>query len=504
VATTPGKDAGVEVKVAVAGRETKPAALAVFQSPRIHALSPNIGMPGDEVSLAGTAWGQGARVLFGEAAAETIEASASSLKVRVPALDVAQGTEVKVTVSMGADPSNAVAFVVGRLPLVKGVNPAQGAPGDVVTLSGLGFNESGGNEVRIGDARALVVSASAGELKVAIPFLATGGPVPVEVRVPGSANVGQASVSVNGPADPLELRFSAEPIDDDASHAAVTTALGPAFLLATANGRSAADRASEAARKLNEAVPLIRASRDVDFVARGFDSTPIVSVAGKDDAVLTATGADAALYDARSGAKVPVSPARLAVWWEAVARDLVKLLARGEKADRVQSLSAADGRPFADLFAAAQKGGGLTRAVLQATRPPQLAALRSFALRVPASVPTPAGASAATGAAVAPAGGPALPTDRTWNGFEVVDGLQRLITVSVRGAGGNYSYSGGVSVSLPISAVQQKKGELSFVLQTGGRSRHYVGRWDGTKAAGRISSDASGSGDVGSFELTPR
>ena len=55
-----------------------------------------------------------------------------------------------------------------------------------------------------------------------------------------------------------------------------------------------------------------------------------------------------------------------------------------------------------------------------------------------------------------------------------------------------------------LYGVQQKKGELSFVLQTGGRSRHYVGRWDGTKAAGRISSDASGSGDVGSFELTPR
>ncbi len=507
VATSPGRDVSLEVKLAVNGRETQAVPLAVFQAPRIHALAPNIGMPGDDVSLAGTAWGPGAKVLFDQAPAEVVEMSASSMKVRVPSLEVAPGAEVKVTVSMGADPSNTVAFVVGRLPLVKGMSPASAAPGDVLVISGLGFSEGAGNEVRIGGARALIASASASELRVALPFLGAVGPTPVEIRVAGSENVGQTSVVVSGPGagDPLELRFAAEPVDGDAAQAAVTTPLGPAFLLAAAGGKSAAERAVDAARKLNDAVPAIRASRDVDYVARGFEAAPFIALAGRNEPLLTATGADAALYDQRAGGRTPVSPARLAVWWEAVARDLVKVLGRGEKPERVAALSPADARPLLDLFAAAQKaGGGLTRTVLAAAKAPQIAAVRNFALRVPASVPTPAGASAAAAAAVSGSGVPAMPTDRTWNGFEVVEGLQRVITVNVRASGGSYSYAGGVSVSLPLSSVQQKKGDLLFVLQTGGRSRHYAGKWDGSKVSGRISSDASGGGDIGSFELKPR
>ena len=61
-----------------------------------------------------------------------------------------------------------------------------------------------------------------------------------------------------------------------------------------------------------------------------------------------------------------------------------------------------------------------------------------------------------------------------------------------------------VGVSLPISGVEQKRGELRFVLQTGGRRRHYIGRWDGTRLSGKISGDATGSGELGTFELTPR
>lgn len=504
--TTPGKDVAVQVQVNVGGRETKPAALAVFQTPRIHALAPNIGMPGDEVSLAGAAWGTGAVVLFDRVQAEVVELGAASMKVRVPALDVAPGTEVKVTVTMGADPSNEAGFVVGRLPLVRGVSPASAAPGDTVAIAGLGFREGSGTSVAIGGTRALVVGATGDQVKVVVPFLATGGPTPVEVRVTGSEHVGQGSLGVNGPADPLELRFSAEPLDDDPGHAAVTTAIGPAFMLASSNGKTGPERAAEAAGRLNEIVPLVRASRDADIVARGFDATPFLALAGKDEPLIQATGADAALYDQRSGGKAAVSPARLALWWEAVARDLVRVLGRGEAPDQVVALSKADGRPLAELFAAAQKagGGGIARATLAAAKPAQLSALRAFPLRVPASVPTPAGAAGAAAGAVTASGGPALPTDRTWNGFEIVEGVRRLITVAVRGGGGTYSYTGGVSVSLSLSGVEQKKGDLRFVLQTGGRSRHYVGRWDGTRLAGKISSDASGSGDVGSFELTPR
>jgi hypothetical protein len=194
------------------------------------------------------------------------------------------------------------------------------------------------------------------------------------------------------------------------------------------------------------------------------------------------------------------------VWWEAVARDLVLLLARGEKPQRVAALSPADGRALAELYAAAQKSGGpgVPHAVLASAKPPLAAALRGFAVRVPASVATPAGAAGTAVAAVDPSGGPAMPLDRGWAGFEVVDGIRKFATVTFKGSGGSYKYSGGVGVSLPLSGVEQKRGELRFVLQTGGRSRHYIGKWDGTRLSGRISGDATGSGELGTFELTPR
>jgi hypothetical protein len=506
LSTSPGRDASVEVKVAVKGRETPPARLAVFQSPRIHALSPNVGMPGDDVQLAGSLWGDGVKVFFDGTPAQIIELSAASMRVRVPALEAASGSEVKVTVSMGADASNAAAFVVGRLPLVRGVTPPAAAPGDVVTLAGLGFRDAASTDVRIGAKRALVVSAGLESVGVMVPFLDAGGETPVEVRVPGSDHVGRAALTLSEPADPLQLRFSAEPLDGGPSQAAVTTALGPTFLLATAAGRGARERAAEAAQRLNEAAAAIRASPGADFVARGFEAVPMLTLAGRDEAILTATGADAALYEQRGGGRAPLSPARLAVWWEAVARDLVRLLVRGEKPDQVASYSAGDGRALGDLHAAALRSGaaGVPRAALAEAKPAQLAALRGFALRVPGSVPSPAGAPGATAAPGTAAGGPPLPSDRSWQGFEIVDGIRRWISLSLRGTGGTYSYSGGVQVSLQLSGVEQRKTELRFVVQTGGRSRHYAGRWDGSGVAGRISSDASGSGDIGSFELTPR
>jgi len=504
--TTAGKDVSVDVAVSVKGRSAKPGNLAVFQAPRLHAISPDIGMPGDVVALAGTAWGTGPKVLFDAAPAEVLEVAAASIKVRVPTLDAAPGADVKVVVSTEADTSNALSFVVGRLPLIRTVAPASAAPGDVVTISGRGLHQGGAGDVRIGGVRGLVVGAVADVLKVSVPFLAAGGAQPVEVRVPGSEHVGQATLIVSVPSESIELRFAAERAGDDANHAAVSTALGPALLLATANGKPAAERALEAAQRLNEAVSVIRASRSVDFEARGFDSKPVLALTGKDEALLEATSADAALYDQRGGGKTPVSPARLAVWWEAVTRDLVLLLARGEKPQRVAALSAADGRALADVYAAAQKAGGpgVSPAVLAASKPPLLAALRSFAVRVPASVPTPASAKGVAAAAVDQGGGLAPPMDRAWAGFEVVEGIRKFATVTFKGSGGSYNYSGGVAVSLPLSGVEQKRGELRFVLQTGGRSRHYLGRWDGTRISGRISGDASGSGDLGTFELTPR
>ena len=100
---------------------------------------------------------------------------------------------------------------------------------------------------------------------------------------------------------------------------------------------------------------------------------------------------------------------RLARWWEAVGRDLVLLLVRGEKPQHAAQL-AVEGRVLAQVFDAARKTGqpGVPRVVLEQGRPPLRDGLRLVALRVPATVTAPVppvvgGPSPASTATPAPA-----------------------------------------------------------------------------------------------------
>jgi hypothetical protein len=243
--TASGKDAPYHVLVRVGERESAPASVAVYKAPRIHGLSPDVAMPGEEVSLAGTGWSQGVAVRFGSLPAEVLEVGPASIRVRVPAIEGPAGTSAPVVVSMGGDASNSAPFMVGRLPLVKGIEPGGGAPGDVITLSGRGFNwKASENNVRIGGVRALVLSVTASELKAVVPWVGGSGDVPVELRVPGSPNAGEATLNVTA-SDIIDFRFAAEPLDDALGHdhAALATPFGPVFVLAASGGRSAAERA---------------------------------------------------------------------------------------------------------------------------------------------------------------------------------------------------------------------------------------------------------------------
>ena len=99
------------------------------------------------------------------------------------------------------------------MPLIRGIEPPAAHAGDVVTLSGRGFAaDVGRDDVRIGGVKALVTAASEGELRFVVPFGA-GGETPVEIRVPGSEKVGQSSLMLAAPSDPVDFRFSAEPVE---------------------------------------------------------------------------------------------------------------------------------------------------------------------------------------------------------------------------------------------------------------------------------------------------
>ena len=153
--------------------------------------------------------------------------------------------------------------------------------------------------------------------------------------MPGTTNVGQALLQLKPPADPIDFRFIAEPFAPAPGrmHALLATGFGPAFVLAASGGLTAAERAAVAADRLNAAAQPLRTTVGLTFEARGLDSNPVIGLVGRPEALLEVTEEDAAAYNedwtGLRGRGGPVTRARLARWWEALARDLVLLTVRG-------------------------------------------------------------------------------------------------------------------------------------------------------------------------------
>jgi hypothetical protein len=508
-----GEEQRLPVRVRVGGRETPPVEVTVYRMPRIHGLSPDVAMPGEEVALAGTGWGPGAAVRFGTQAAEIVEAGASSIRVRVPPLEGPPGTSVGVTVTMANVTSNPAPFVIGRLPLIAGLEPETAEPGDVLTLTGRGFRiQPTENVVRVGGVPALLVSAESGQLKVVVPRVAADATqAPIEVRVSGSENTGQALLKLKPAGENVELRFVAEPFEDapGQQHAVIATELGPLFVLSASGGRSAADRALDAQKRLNAAAVILKASRNDDVELRDAAARPTLALIGKPDALLEATDEDARGYNEDwthlGGKGGPVTRTRLGRWWGALAPDLVRLLVRNEKPERAAAV-APEGRILGDLFADARKtpSFGLPRSVLAALKPPQRDALRLLGLRVPASVSEPEGASGGGGAT--PAQGAVAPLDLmgAWSGTETEEGRQQHVTVTFGKSGdmlgGTLSYG---ALSVPLLKVEDpQKDVVRFSVQFRGGIRYYTGHWDGQSISGSIALDRSGTPVVGSFTIS--
>jgi hypothetical protein len=268
-----------------------------------------------------------------------------------------------VVVTVGTSESNAAPFIVGHLPVVSGVEPTSAAAGETVTVSGRGFQPDPlRNDVRVGGAPALVLSATPDALVVVVPRTGPGEPSrALEVRVPGSDNVGQALVKVRPATDPVEFHFAAEPFNaaPGRAHAVLTTGLGPAFVLAASGGKTAAARAVEAAQRQLAAPDARRPTGGLNLEARGLDASRPRS-RRQPEALLEVAEEDAAAYNADwtglRGRGGPVTRARLARWWEAVGRDLVLLTVRGERPQFAAAL-APEGRALGQVFDAAQRTG---------------------------------------------------------------------------------------------------------------------------------------------------
>ncbi len=499
LALAPGADQSFPVLVRNGGRASAALPLRAFVAPRLHGISPDVALPGDEVELAGSGFGERPLVRFGGARAEVLSAGAQGLRVRVPALDVAEGAPAPVTVTAQDVTSNAAPFLVGRLPLITRVEPASGAAGAELSINGRGFSSKpGGTRVRLGGRPALIVAATYAGLRVVVPWGVAPGSAMVEVQVEGLEPLAQGRFEMTAPPGGVDFHFAAEPLEEspDGALAAVATELGPVLILGASGGASAAERALEAQAKLNQAAVPLKASREADFDAR-FSTPPAVGLRGKPEPLVQATPEDAAAYAERGGR--PVSPARLVAWWTALLRDLVLLLARSERPEHAAAL-AREGRALGDAFQAGRRLApfGMPRAAAesQALR----AALRQLALRVPASVPEPAvaGSPQASGRA-------ALRLEGAWRGREQVPEGRRAISVTFERRGGTYALESGLGLSLPLLSVERPRPESArFSLRLGGGVRYYSGTWDGERLTGQVSLDAAGRDVVGTFELAPR
>jgi hypothetical protein len=225
--------------------------------------------------------------------------------------------------------------------------------------------------------------------------------------------------------------------------------------------------------------------------------------------VVEAKPEDAAAYNEdwtkSRGRGGPVTPGRLASWWSAVLRDLVLLLVRGEKPHYAVAL-APDGKVLGDLFDQARKAApfGVPRSVLAQGRPPLRPGLRTVALRVPASVPLPAGEAAAV--PVAPtATVPKLTLAGDWSGTEIEAGERRFVTVSFSPPTGSLTYQRALTITVSLANVEQARdGTVKFEAQAGRGLHYYAGKWDGQKITGRIASDPTIQTVIGSFELEKR
>ncbi len=510
-----GAEGRVAVVVRARGRTSGVVDVTVFQGPRLHGISPGAAMPGEEVMLAGAGWGIGATVQFGPVPARILEVQATQIRAIVPELAGGPGTQAPVVVTVGGADSNPAPFILGHLPVLTAIDPARAAPGDVVSVSGRGFEiDASRNDVRVGGVPALVIAASNDSLQMIVPRLGPGdAPRPVEVRVPGTTNVGQAVLQLKPPADVVDFRFIAEPFaaGPGQKHAVLATGLGPAFVLAASGGKTAAERAALAADRLNAAATALRTTLGLDLEARALDSSPVIGLSGRSDTLLEVTQEDAAAYNedwtGLRGRGGPVTPARLARWWEALGRDLVRLMIRVEPPRHAAAL-APEGRVLGQLFDAAQRSGaaGVPRTLVEEARPPLRDGLRLLGLRVPPSVtaPTTTAAAALPAAAVTPTP-PPLQLDGTWGGSQLEQGQRQYLTVVSRGSGGSVAYEGGITFTVPMLSLEKpRRDQVRFSVQIRGGVRHYAGRWDGEAITGNVSTDAAGKNVVATFELRRR
>jgi hypothetical protein len=366
--------------------------LVVRQVPRIHGMSLDVARPGEELLIRVSGWQDGvSQVLVDGVPVAPFDVQPEFVRLRVPRL--AEGRVVSVVVAAGEDRSRPAELVIGRLPALASIEPSTAMPGDQIALRGRGFHgQAPEYGVSIGGVPALVVGVEGETVQAIVPLVAAGSQ-PVEIRVPGYSSTATGTMTVNPLPEPVGFRFVAQPLEGDPGRAAVVSVTGTVFPLADAGDRSAAERASEAARRLNAAGETMASLSTVAIQAQPGPTETSLVLAEADEPLLEITDADVAAIAAeqppRRGRGAEVTRERLVVWWAAVLGDLGLVLGKGAPPGYAAGL-APEGRVLQDVQqSVAASGGRFSRSIVLRARPEVREALATLARRVPAAVRAP-------------------------------------------------------------------------------------------------------------------
>lgn len=382
---------GVSVETPI-GRSAA-ASLVALAPLRVSALEPMGALPGDEVVLNGSGFGEGLTLTVGDQAARVIKVEPQAVRFEMPKVSGAPGSRHPVVVSAsgrGVPPSQ---IYLGRLPILAGLEPARGVAGDLVRVRGAGFTGTT-TAVSVDGHPALVVAGDALELLVVVPPSLRPQPealVPVVVQAGGRSSGEAPSFTLQRLTEGTWVPvFAAGHVGEggSAGQATVGTELGPALLLSAKDeSRSVGERALSIAKAINTAVDQARVGQAVAFEAR---ESPEISVAlvGAPDMLVKVLPQDAAAYETppgQPGRGAPPTQMALARHWAAVLTDTLAIGTSGSKPRATADLGPPWNAAFAQLRAALpwQYGSGVASARVVAVGPDLRLKLREAAFRVP-------------------------------------------------------------------------------------------------------------------------
>jgi RHS repeat-associated protein len=195
-------------------------------------LTPTSGAPGAEVTITGTGFATDPadnEVTIGGTDATVVEAAPTQLVVTVPA-GAGSGPVTVETAAGSADSPGSFTVEDRPAPAISGFSPADGAPGDPVTITGTGFDRVlAHNVVEFNGIRARVTAATTTSLTAVVPGTGSGR---IAVRTPGGVATSTARFTVGPTGYPLaEVGATADLTVDGAAQPLAVAAAGDVGLL---------------------------------------------------------------------------------------------------------------------------------------------------------------------------------------------------------------------------------------------------------------------------------